>query len=133
MGDGYRRQGTSEYFFTGLGVAPTEGVDTGPHDGGDIFNDGLGVAPKGRVDTGPHDGGNIFNSGLGVAPKGRVDTGPHGRKGDWGSDERMARRESVGAGWPAAAARGLGSAWRRCQTRRPSQGQQPLNAAATRR
>jgi hypothetical protein len=132
-------------FNSGLGVAPTEGVDTGPHDGGNIFKSGLGVAPKERVDTGPHDKGNIFISnyferGVETAHKGgetasrgidRISN--HGREGDWGSDERMARREGVGTGWPAAAARGLGSAWRRCQTRRPSQGQQPLNAAATRR
>ena len=66
MEDGYRRQGTSE-----------------------DFNEGLGVAPGG-VDTGPHYGGDIFNSSY---------------------SRRMAGRESVGSERPAAAARGLGSAW----------------------
>ena len=40
MGDNYRKQSISEDKNRGLGVAPKEGVDTGPHDGGDIFNHG---------------------------------------------------------------------------------------------
>ena len=145
MEDDYRRQGTSEDINRGLGVAPKEGVDTGPRDRRNLINRGLGVAPKEGVDTGPHDGGDIFNSnnfqggvgtahgGVGTAPRGFEGISNHGREGDRCRDGRMARRESVGTGRPAAAARGLGSAWHKLQTRRPSPGQQPPNAAATRR
>ena len=107
MGDGYRRQGTSEDLNRGLGVAPKKGVDTGPQDRRNLISRGLGVAPKEGVDTGPHDGGDIFN---------------HGREGDRCRDGRMAGRESVGTERPAAAARGLGSAWHKLQARRPSPG-----------
>ena len=62
MGDGYRRQGTSEDINRGLGVAPKEGVDAGPRDRRDPINRGLDVAPKKGVDIGPHDGGDIFNN-----------------------------------------------------------------------
>ena len=145
MGDGYRRQGTSEDINRGLGVAPKEGVDTGPQDRRNLINRGLGVAPKEGVDTGPHDGGDIFNSnsfqrgvgtahgGVGTAPRGIEGISNHGREGDRCRDGRMAGRESVGTERPAAAARGLGSAWHKLQTRRPSPGQQTPDAAATRR
>ena len=123
MEDDSRRQGTSEDISRGLGVAPKEGVDAGPRDRKDPINRGLGVAPKRGVDTGPHDGGDRGFEGI----------SNHGRKGDRCRDGRMAGRESVGTKRPAAAARRLGSAWHKLQTRRPSPGQQPLNAAATRR
>ena len=142
---GNRWQGSSEDINRGLGVAPKEGVDTGPQDRRNLINRGLGVAPKEGVDTGPHDGGDIFNSnsfkrgvgtahrGVGTAPRGIEGISNHGREGDRCRDGRMAGRESVGTERPAAAARGLGSAWHKLQTRRPSPGQQPPNAAATRR
>ena len=144
MGDDYRGQSTSEDINRGLGVAPKEGVDTGPQDGRNLIN-GLGVAPTEGVDTGPHDGGDIFDNssfqrgvgtahgGVGTGPRGIAGIPNHGREGDRCRDGRMAGRESGGTERPAAAARGLGSAWHKLQTRRPSPGQQAPHAAATRR
>ena len=119
--DDYRGQSTSQGIDTGLGVAPTEGVDTGPHYRRTLIN-GLGVAPTEGVDTGPHDAGDIFDSssfqrgvgtahgGVGTGPRGIAGISNHGREGDRCRDGRMAGRESGGTERPAAAARGLGSA-----------------------
>ena len=62
MEDDSRRQSTSEDINRGLGVAPKEGVDTGPQDRRNLKSRGLGVAPNGGVDAGPQDRRDIFNN-----------------------------------------------------------------------
>ena len=113
--DDYRGQSISQDINTGLGVAPTEGVDTGPHYRRTLIN-GLGVAPTEGVGTGPHYGSSCFQRGFGTA-HGGVGTGSegiagisnHGCKGDRCRGGRMAGREGGDTDRPAAAAT-LGSA-----------------------